>query len=135
MRGVLVYEVEAMDEADARRQLALEGRGVISIVAQRTLGFSQPGRVPLLEFLAVTPEWVKRFRSRRRDLLRAAGARLLPAAVFERSDKTFFTALGRAGLAAERQRIEAACARVAREPGVHAPAVRRLVAPGSRRDA
>ena len=50
MRGVLVYEVEAMDEADARRQLALEGRGVISIVAQRTLGFSQPGRVPLLAF-------------------------------------------------------------------------------------
>ena len=49
-QGVLVLDVEALDEADARRQLALQGRSVISIVAQRSLGLAKPMRVPLIGF-------------------------------------------------------------------------------------
>jgi general secretion pathway protein F len=49
-QGVLVLDVEALDEADARRQLALQGRSIISIVAQRSLGLAKPMRVPLIGF-------------------------------------------------------------------------------------
>lgn len=48
--GVLVCEVEALDEADARRQLALQGRGVIAIAALRSFGLSGTMRVPLVSF-------------------------------------------------------------------------------------
>jgi len=50
MHGVLVCDVEALDEVDARRQLAMQGRGVISLVAQRRIGLSQKMRVPLVGF-------------------------------------------------------------------------------------
>jgi general secretion pathway protein F len=50
MQGVLVCDIEALDEADARRQLALQGRGVISLVAQRKVGLAQKMRVPLVGF-------------------------------------------------------------------------------------
>ena len=49
-RGVLVCEVEALDEADARRQLAEQGRGVITITALAAMGWSRPARVPLVSF-------------------------------------------------------------------------------------
>lgn len=48
--GVMICDVEALDEADARRQFALQGQSVISIVAQRSLGLARPGRVPLIGF-------------------------------------------------------------------------------------
>ena len=81
----------------------------------------------VLELLAKAPEWVKRFRGRPRDLLREAGARLLPRAVFDRSDKVYFDGLVSKGMAAERERILAAAARVGREPGINGGAVDRLV--------
>ena len=53
-RGVLVCEVEALDEADARRQLAEQGRAVIAITAfasiGASMGWSRPARVPLVAF-------------------------------------------------------------------------------------
>lgn len=50
IRGVLVCDVEALDEADARRQLAAQGRGVIAIAALATMGWSRPVRMPLVGF-------------------------------------------------------------------------------------
>jgi hypothetical protein len=47
----------------------------------------------VIELMASTPEWVKRFNGRRRDVLRSAGYRLLSREVFDRPDKGFFDEL------------------------------------------
>jgi general secretion pathway protein F len=49
-RGVLVCELEAIDEADARRQMIEQGRGIIAIDPLRSIGLARPARVPLVGF-------------------------------------------------------------------------------------
>ncbi len=48
--AVLAQEVDAVDEADARRQLALMGLRVISLTPLRQKRFSRPARIPLVIF-------------------------------------------------------------------------------------
>jgi general secretion pathway protein F len=49
-RGVLVYAIDAPDEADARRQVLEEGRQPISLVRQKVLHSPSKGRIPLVVF-------------------------------------------------------------------------------------
>jgi general secretion pathway protein F len=49
-RGVIVYDVEALDEADARGQITTHGRSVIAISPLRTMGWTRGARVPLVGF-------------------------------------------------------------------------------------
>lgn len=49
-QGVLVYAVDAPDESDARRQVVEDGRQLISLVRQATIGSPQQGRIPLVIF-------------------------------------------------------------------------------------
>jgi general secretion pathway protein F len=49
-RGVIVCDVEALDEADARQQIITQGRGVIAIATLRTVGWERSVRVPLVGF-------------------------------------------------------------------------------------
>jgi general secretion pathway protein F len=47
---VTVCDVEALDEADARRQVSTQGRNVIAVSAARRTGSPRGGRVPLIGF-------------------------------------------------------------------------------------
>lgn len=49
-RGVVVCDVDALDEADARRQIAAQGRSVIALSAQRSFGWRRSPRLPLVGF-------------------------------------------------------------------------------------
>ncbi|MGH8135174.1 MAG: type II secretion system F family protein [Steroidobacteraceae bacterium] len=49
-QGVLVYAIDAPDESDARRQVMEEGRKLISLVRQATLGSPAKGRISLVIF-------------------------------------------------------------------------------------
>ena len=48
--GVLVYPVNAADEADARRQLGERGLHVITVMRNRAWGQPKKARVPLVNF-------------------------------------------------------------------------------------
>ena len=48
--GVIVCDVEALDEEDARRQVIAQGRSVIAISALRTFGRARGARLPLVSF-------------------------------------------------------------------------------------
>ncbi len=49
-RGVIVFDIDALDEADARRQMATQGRRVIAISAQRSFAWRRGARLPLVGF-------------------------------------------------------------------------------------
>lgn len=49
-RGVIVCDVEALDEDDARRQVVAQGRSVIAISALRRISWAQGARLPLVNF-------------------------------------------------------------------------------------
>ena len=77
----------------------------------------------VVELMASTPEWMKRFRGRRRDLLREAGQRVLPAAVINRRGKGHFNELVIEGLSKrERERVIAAAHVAASFAGVRTTA-------------
>ncbi|MFZ2506942.1 MAG: type II secretion system F family protein [Steroidobacteraceae bacterium] len=49
-QGVLVYAIDAPDESDARRQVAEEGRKLISLARQAAIGVPAQGKIPLVIF-------------------------------------------------------------------------------------
>ena len=49
-QGVMVYAIDASDEADARRQVIEDGRQLISLVRQAALRSPSRGRIPLVIF-------------------------------------------------------------------------------------
>lgn len=78
----------------------------------------------IIELMVSTPEWIKRYRGRRREVLRAAGSRLIAGDVFERPDKVFFNNLVVDGLSREQERMRSGVERIAAYPGVNAARVR-----------
>jgi asparagine synthetase B (glutamine-hydrolysing) len=82
----------------------------------------------VINLLAGTPEWVKRFRGRPKDLLREAEYRVLPRAIPDRQDYGLYTELFEAGVRVhERERVRRAVDAIAAFPGVDGAAVRAAV--------
>jgi asparagine synthase (glutamine-hydrolysing) len=81
----------------------------------------------VVELMASLPAWRKRPQGRDREILRAAGQRMLPGPLFGRTDKAYFNRLVHAGLQGESERVAAALDRVCREPGVHGVRAREMV--------
>ncbi|MCC7363114.1 MAG: 7-cyano-7-deazaguanine synthase [Dehalococcoidia bacterium] len=81
----------------------------------------------LVEFLASVPESEKRFRGRRKDILREAEYAVLPRAIPDRDDFGLYSELLVDGARRESARREAALAALARVDGVDRRAVREEV--------
>ncbi len=82
----------------------------------------------VVELMASTPDWVKRFRGRTKDVLREAEYRVLPRAIPDRRDKAPYDELWLRGVHdRERQRVADALDAVTRLPGVRADAAREEV--------
>lgn len=71
----------------------------------------------VIELMASIPPWVKRFRGRRKDILREAEYRVLPAVLADRQDWGLYDELYFDGLRQEQARIEVAVNAVERFTG------------------
>lgn len=79
----------------------------------------------VINLMASTPEWVKRFQGSRKDILRAAELDRLPAVIPERMDNGVFNELLESGVRdREARRVEAAIDTIASLPGVEADRLR-----------
>lgn len=74
----------------------------------------------IIEFMASTPEWMKQFQGRPKDLLREAEYRVLPSTIPDRLDNGIFNELLYEGACArERSRVSTAVEAVTPFPGIH----------------
>jgi asparagine synthase (glutamine-hydrolysing) len=79
----------------------------------------------VVELMASTPHWVKRYKGRRKDVLRDAISRVLPTEIAERRDWGLFDELFAKGARSEeRARVEAALDAVSRSERVDGPGMR-----------
>ena len=79
----------------------------------------------VVNLMASTPEWMKRFLGRRKDILRVAELDVLPEVIPHRMDNGVFNELLESGLRDfESQRVEAAISAIASLPGVDADRLR-----------
>ena len=73
----------------------------------------------VIEFLAATPEWIKRFKGRPKDVLREAEYAVLPHTIPDRADCGFFDELVHAGVTVqELARVQRALGAIGSYPGV-----------------
>lgn len=83
----------------------------------------------IVELMASTPEWMKRYGGRPKDLLRAAAARVLPDGIVDQRGNGIFNELLVDGLATEEQRrVREAVEAVTSFPGVQCSNARAEVA-------
>jgi asparagine synthase (glutamine-hydrolysing) len=82
----------------------------------------------IIELMASTPEWMKRFNGRRKDLLREAEYRVLPREIPDREDFGLYTELVNLGVGdRERRRVEDGIESVIKLEGVRPTAAREEV--------
>ena len=101
-----------------------------SLIEQRT-PFND---IRIVELMASTPEWIKRFRGRPKDLLREAEYLVLPASIPDRNDFGLFTELVDLGVGGrEFERVGRAISAISTFAGVNGPLVEQTVHEWSQR--